>query len=169
MKKVLFTLLLFSTISSIAWSQTEADTPLYKKYPVLPAFEILHMDSSTITNTFNAPKDRPVILVFFSPECAHCTIVIRELLNFKSELNNAKLYLFTPLYFYKLKPVYEELKLDRYKDVVVGKEHRFFFYKFYNPVHVPYIAIYNRKKQLVSTYDGGTSIAQIIEDVNKDK
>lgn len=167
MKQVLLSLL-FTTASIVVVAQTEKDTLPYLKYPVMPAFEILHMDSNTITNTAFAPKGRPVIFVFFSPDCEHCIITIRELLNNRQELNNAKLYLFTPLYFNKLKPVYDKLRLGRYKDVVVGKEHRFFFYKFYAPVHVPYIVIYNKKKKLVAAYDGGTSLNQVIEDVNKD-
>ncbi|MEZ5017689.1 MAG: hypothetical protein R2800_11595 [Flavipsychrobacter sp.] len=167
MKQILFSLL-FAATCITATAQSDNDTLPYLKYPVMPAFEILHMDSSTITNTAYAPKDRPVIFVFFSPDCEHCTITIRELLNNRQELNNAKIYLFTPLTFDKLKPVYDKLRLASYKDVVVGKEFRYFFYKFYSPVHVPYIAIYNKKKKLVSVYDGGTSLEQIVKDVNKD-
>src|ERR1700733_8800364 len=39
----------------------------YQKYPTLPAFNILMMDSVTVFNTYNILEGKPIAIFFFSP------------------------------------------------------------------------------------------------------
>lgn len=160
---LLVTSLLF--LSSAAFAQDKkADTLPYLKYPKLPAFNLLLQDSATIFNTYNIPEGKPVLLYFFSPDCEHCELVLKSLLGKMDSLKAVQLYVFTPMSLSMLKPFAEKLHLKDYKNIkVVGKDYEFFFPMFYGAKYVPYLVVYDRKKQFVKMWEGGAKMTELMD------
>jgi len=168
MKKI-FLLIAILGISVAGFAQQkEVDSLLpYQKNPTLPAFHILMMDSSTIFNTYYIPEGKPTVLMLFSPDCDHCQHLTEMLLKGMDSLKQIQFYLVTPMNLTMLKGFYDKYHLADYKNIKVGKDYEYFFYNFYGAHYVPYIAVYDKQKKLLKTFEGSTTVKDLYELTNK--
>lgn len=167
MKKLLLLLPLLIALKAGAQrppaEKPQRDSLPYQKYPTLPAFNILLQDSATIVNTYYAKEGKPVVLVFFSPDCDHCQQFTKSLASKMDSLKDVQVYLFTPMYLSLLRPFAKELKLADHKNVVIGKDFQYFFPSFYGANYVPYVAVYDRKKKFVKMWEGKVKIEELMD------
>ena len=143
---------------------TAADTLRpYQKYPVLPAFNILEMDSSTIFNTYNIPAGKPIALMLFSPDCKHCKRTIKALQSGMDSIKNIQFYLVTSTHsMTEIKEFYASHHLADYKNIhVVGRDYEFFYFTYYGTKFVPDIALYDEHKKLVKLIEGETNASEV--------
>src|SRR6267378_1092268 len=63
---------------------------------LLPAFNILLMDSATNFNTNNIPYGKPIILLYFSPSCPYCRALTEEIVTDMPSFTNVRFYILTP-------------------------------------------------------------------------
>jgi len=135
----------------------------YQKYPKLPAFNIREMDSVTIFNTFNIPKGKKTMIVFFSLDCKHCQALMRELTKKMDSLSNIQFYMITPMHsMTDLRAFFVKYHLGDYKNIVmVGRDYEFFFGTFYGIKVVPDLALYDENKQIIKLFEGDTKISEI--------
>ena len=144
------------------FAQGQPDSlPPYKKHPTIPAFEILLLDSASTFNTYDIPKGKPTILMYFSPDCDHCEQMTDDILKNMADLSKVQIYMITPMSLSVLQKFYLKMGLRRYKNIMVGKDYKFFFTDFYRAQYVPYIAIYDKHKHLVATWDGDAKIKDV--------
>lgn len=134
----------------------------YQKYPNLPAFNIRLLDSS-IFNTYNIPKGKPIILVLFMPECKHCIRTTEGLVRGMDSLKNIQFYFVTPMHdVAAIRKFYHDMHLDEYRNVkVIGRDYEFFFHDFYGVKATPSLALYDGNKKLVHLFEGEASVADI--------
>lgn len=153
--------LLLSAGTTLA-QQVKNDTLPFQKYPSLPAFNILLLDSSTVFNTYNVPQGKPTVLMFFSPDCDHCEMQTDSILKHMDAMKNVNFYLFTPLSLAQTRVFYNKLGLKKYPNITVGQDSQFFFPAFYGTSYVPYIVVYDRNKKLVKGWEGGVKIPELL-------
>jgi hypothetical protein len=48
----------------------------------------------------------------------------------------------------------EKYQLGRYKNIHIGRDTKYFLPPFFQMVNLPYMALYNRKGELITTYEG---------------
>jgi len=166
MKRIFLALLVgifcFS-FSAMAQQEPVKDTTLpYKKYPTLPAFSILMMDSVKQFNTYNIPEGKPTMLVMFSPECDHCQRFVKDMMANMDSLNNVQIYMITFLTLPSLRAFYAKNEWKKYKNITAGKDHKYFFMDFYKPKSVPFIIVYDKHKKLVTSFEGNVKITELI-------
>ncbi len=139
------------------------DTLPYQKYPTLPAFNIMLLDSATIFNTYNIPEDRPVVILFFDPDCKHCKAEIKVLLAGMDSLKDTRFYIITSVHdFQRICDFYAEYHLGDYKNIeVVGRDYEYFFITYYGVKFVPDLVLYDERKNLVKFFDGHVSIGDL--------
>lgn len=157
-----FLLVLIFPINAVSAQDKKRDSLPYQKYPTLPAFNILLQDSATIFNTYNVPEGRPTLMVFFSPDCEHCQMTIRNMMGKMDSLKNIQILMFTPMPFSMLRPFAKEMKLNDHRNIMVGKDYQYFFPGFYGANYVPYIVIYDRKKKFVKMWEGGVKMEELM-------
>jgi len=141
-----------------------ADTTLpYLKYPTLPAFNILLMDSVTILNTYNIPDGKPIGLFFFDPECSHCQKEVKQLLKSMDSIKEIQFYMITPVHSATaLRKFYEDYHLGDYKNIVaVGRDYEFFFGSFFGVKYVPDLALYDSHKKLLKLFEGAMPVREL--------
>ena len=73
MKKLLLLLIIAVKINSIHAQDFDTIPPYQKDSLHIPKFTVLKTDS-TFANESVIPKDKPVVIIYFSPECGHCQI-----------------------------------------------------------------------------------------------
>ena len=139
----------------------------YQKYPAIPTFEMLMTDSSTKFSTYNIPTGKPVIMMFFSPDCDHCEKMTQLMIDNMDVLKNARIYMFSPLSLPALQGFIDKLELNKYKNVKAGKDFEFFFPRFYGLTTVPFIAVYDKNKKLVQAFPANDKIEPILDAVKR--
>lgn len=163
MKRIVLLAGIIISMSVNAVAQQTKDELPYQKHPTLPAFQILLLDSTTQVNTFEAPKNKSVVLMFFSPDCDHCEIVTQEILDNIKEFKKTKIYMFSPMPLSMIKDFYNKMGLAKYKkQITVGQENTGFFHSYYGTQYVPHIIIYDKDKKLIAAYEGDGKIKDII-------
>ncbi len=133
----------------------------------LPAFRLQRTGNRTFSNS-DLPKGRPVILVYFDPECAHCLELTDQLFEKIKSFAGCELLLVT------FKPVEDvaafEVKygLRDLPGVVVGTEgFSFAMRKYYQVMIMPFTALYDQRHRLVVAYRKGTPVADLVKRVKK--
>jgi thiol-disulfide isomerase/thioredoxin len=162
MRLIVFMLLAFPL--SLA-AQTDSIVPAYKRFPTLPPFQILLSDSSTVYTKAQLPSRKPVFMMVFSPECSHCQHAAEELHQFKKELKDVQVVMVTMHPLDKMKQFIEKYKLAELANVVVGQDIYYFMPGFFAFRNLPFMALYSKKGNLISTSEGGLPIMKVVEEL----
>lgn len=115
---------------------------------MLPSFNLLLADSVTTFNTANLPKNKPIVLFFFSPTCPYCRAQTEEIVKNIQSLKGVEFCILTFAPYSEFKSFYTEYKLDKYKNIIAGVDYANFFPDYFKAQSVPYTVFYNNKKQL---------------------
>ena len=141
------------------------DSLPYQKYPTLPAFNVMLLDSSTIVNTFNIPEGKPTLIMFFDPECKHCQAETKMLTAKMDSLKDIRFYMVTSVHdFNKIRNFYNEYHLGDYKNIeVVGRDYEYFFITYYGIKYVPDMVLYDGHKKLLKFFEGHTTVRELYD------
>lgn len=140
--------------------------PPYLKEKSVPKFRILtdlkpNKDSVFYANT-QLPADRPIVIVFFSPECSHCHHEMQEILKHYDSLKRA---FFVFASFHNLDSIRgfaKKYNSEAIGDFVFGRDLTYFFPPYYKMRMFPFIALYGNDKKLIKVYEQGADVADLI-------
>jgi hypothetical protein len=124
-------------------------------------------DSSTVFTKDQLDRRKSVVVMLFSPDCEHCQHETEEIIKNMEALKNTQILMATSMPFDKMKEFYKHYKLNRFGNIVVGRDLHFMLPPFYNVRNLPFMAIYNKKKELVSVFEGNMPIDKLISELRK--
>lgn len=108
-------------------------------------------------------KGRPLVLIYFAPDCDHCHTLMNVFFQRADEFRDADVVMVT------FKPVQEVASFEkayqtyRYTNIKVGTEGTTYFLRlFYKLQNTPFTALYDRKGKLVSTYRKETPLNDLL-------
>ena len=162
MKKLIF-LAMMITITATLFAQDgyDADTvAAYKKTDKLPYFSILQPDSTWFTLK-QLPEGKPVVIVYFSPECGHCMLTAKEFVNNMSKLKDVEIVWTSYHTTQQIKEFADGYGLSHFNNVILGRDVNYFFVPFYKIPSTPFMAVYNKKGNFLKAYEGGTTAETI--------
>src|SRR3978361_1693427 len=90
----------------------------------IPPFKILKADSTWFTPA-NLKKDKPVMIIYFSPDCTHCQHLVYEMKPKMKELGDTQIVMVTftePTMLKMLKTFNRDFDLAKYPNLTVGTE-----------------------------------------------
>jgi thioredoxin-related protein len=159
MKIFLIGLSLFFAASTFA--QQDTSIPPFKRYPSVPGLQLLTTDSTAYTND-SIPKNKPVMLMLFSPDCDHCQHEAEQIAANKDSFTNTHIILVSTFPIHRLKEFAEKYRLTSMNNVVMTKDPFYLLISFYAVRNLPYLALYNKKGALIETFAGSVGIEKII-------
>jgi thiol-disulfide isomerase/thioredoxin len=165
-------LLLFGWLLSFSFAFSQTDSvqiPPYKRFPTLPPFQILLSDSASMFTKAQLPAGKPVLFVLFSPECSHCQHETEELIAHRDELKDVEIVMITMHPLWMMKDFISTYGLAQYPNFIVGKDIYFIMPSFYNIHNLPYLAMYNKKGDLIMGFEGSMDINKLIETFRQNK
>ena len=118
----------------------------------LPSFGMLLMDSTTLLKEEEIPMGKPIVLLYFRPDCPHCQKETQAFIDHSESLKHVQVYLLTNAPFEDIRTFYNHFQLANYKNFTVGKDYNHSFYNAFKPKVVPFLAVYDRNKKLVKIY-----------------
>ncbi|WP_307379958.1 TlpA family protein disulfide reductase [Chitinophaga terrae (ex Kim and Jung 2007)] len=139
-----------------------------KKAPrEIPAFDVLLLDSTTLLNTRDIPTGRPVLFMYFQPDCKHCQEETIKLVKNMDAFKDVQIYYISPSPISEVKLFYDLCGLKKFSNVTFAVDYKLYFYEQYKPTTTPYQAVYDRSKKLVDYFDGGTKLTRLMKLVHK--
>lgn len=160
----LFTLLIALSASFVLNAQTDSiPQPPYKRFPAPPPFRLLTVDSSTYYTKADLPRKTALLLIAFSPDCDHCKKETEQLIQNIDQFKKIQIVMATWLPFAEMKKFYQDYELYKYENIKVGRDVSFIIPPFYNIRNLPFLALYNKKGNLITVTEGSLPIPKIIE------
>ena len=165
MKKIIAFFLLL-TAMQYAFAQKDSVQSPYLRFPVFPPVQLMLSDS-TLFSKNDLGKNAAVILMLFSPECDHCQHTTEELIKQIDKFKKYEIVMATTLPFESMKAFRNKYALANHSNIIVGHDRKYFLPVFYNIHSLPFFAFYNRKKELITVFEGTLSINRMLEILTK--
>jgi thiol-disulfide isomerase/thioredoxin len=161
MKKIIF---LIAMCVSVKLSFAQTFTP-----PVtIPPYHILTTDSVYLTPA-NLKKNKPVMIVYFSPDCSHCQHMMYEMKPLMKSFKDIQVVMITFVMQLKAIQVFaRDFDLAKYPNFTVGTEgYTYLVQKYYQVGTTPYIALYDKSHKLVKYYPKAPTVDALAAEVKK--
>jgi thioredoxin-related protein len=167
-KKIL-SILLFIAFSCTAFSQVDTAQPPFKRFPTHPPLQMLLSDSVTKYTKNDLPKKTPVLFMLFSPDCSHCQHTAEEMIKYKDDIKDFQIVMTSLHPLWQMNAFIEKYRLKDLENVVIGKGLFNIMPSFYNIKNMPFQAFYNKKGNLITTFEGSMPLLKIIEVFKQNK
>jgi thiol-disulfide isomerase/thioredoxin len=148
--------------SSSPGQQEEVTLPPYKRFPTIPPLKLLLLDSTSYFTKNNLKKNKPVLIIVFNPDCEHCKYETEEIIKNIDSLKNIQIIMATIMSFDLMKSFYEKYDLQRFQNIIVGKDVQYTLPSFYQMHFMPYLAMYSKKGNLLATFEGSMKMEDLI-------
>ncbi|MCC7401783.1 MAG: thioredoxin [Chitinophagaceae bacterium] len=165
-KQLLLAIAVFLTLASFGQNNS-TNLPAYKRFPTLPPVKLLLTDSVRQFSKENFSKKNPVLIILFNPDCEHCQKETEELLDSIGHFKNIQIVMATMMPFDKMITFYKHYKLANYSNIIVGQDTKYFLPTFYMVSNLPYLALYTKRGDLITTFEGAVPIHTILQEFRK--
>jgi len=162
MKNRLFLFILLVTVKLAPAQNVPPDTPAYKRFPTIPPFSILQVDSSTITKK-QLKQHQATIIMYFSPDCDHCKHQWEEMEKNMKELKKYQIVMVTYQPFNEMVDFYKAHKIAEHHNIIMGRDTKFFMPPYYKIESLPFQALYDKNGDLITTFQGNVKIDKLLE------
>jgi thiol-disulfide isomerase/thioredoxin len=106
---------------------------------------------------------KPLLIVYFSPECDHCQVFMKSFFKKADEFKNTQVLFITYLPLDRLVKFGSEYPLNKYKNIVAGTEGMTFVVRnFYEIKEMPFAVVYNKGGMLVGKYEREIPLDKVI-------
>ncbi len=164
MKKIITVVLMLAFYCNTQ-AQNSDTVPLYKKIHTIPYFQLLQGDSTWFKST-EIPKNKPVVIIYFSPDCGHCQLTAQEFVRDMDKIKNVFLVWVSYHKPDEIKSFSETYKLNQFSNVKLGRDTTYYIPGFYQVKFTPFMAVYNKQGKLLQAFEGGTNAETIAKLVN---
>jgi len=165
MKKMLL-VVSCALIAVAGFAQADTIQPPYKKFPTFPPVKLLMPDSVSFYTKAELPKKKPVMLMLFNPQCDHCQHETEALIQNIDKFKDIQVVMATTALHPDMMAFREKYKLAQYENIVVCRDTDYFLFSFFGISNFPYHAFYNKKKELISVFQGSMTVDKILAQLN---
>jgi hypothetical protein len=118
----------------------------------VPPFRIIQSNGK-IFKAEDLPLGKPIIIIYFSPECNDCQILIDKVLAKIGSFKSASIAMITYLSLESVSQFVKKNGLDKYPNIFVGTEgNSIFVMNYYNIIDFPFIALFTKNGDLIKQY-----------------
>jgi thiol-disulfide isomerase/thioredoxin len=126
----------------------------FMRFPTIPPFRLLKLDSATYLTKDDLRKNRKTIVMYFSPDCEHCKHQTEAILADFKDFKDIEIVMATYQPFGEMKAFNEHYKIYEHPNILIGRDEQFRLPPFYKIKNLPYLALYDKKGNLVTTFEG---------------
>ena len=135
----------------------------------MPPFKMI-LPNGEIYLANNIKKNKPVILIYFAPDCDHCKILMKDFFKRVTEFSQAEVVMITYKPLKEVAGFINEYGISQYTNIRVGTESPTHFIRhYYNLSNTPFTALFNKKGELSYSYQKETPVPDLINRLNKIK
>lgn len=157
----LFTLNAFSQVKDVIATPSREPQPPFKLNAPIPKFKIANIvDSSTFTNE-NLEKNKKTIFIYFGPDCGHCSVFAKKLVDSIDLLKNTQIVMVSSFEYSHIQKFYEDNKIATCPSITMGRDPNYFFVGYYGVTAFPAAYIYNAKGRYIKSYSSDVNISDL--------
>jgi thiol-disulfide isomerase/thioredoxin len=124
----------------------------------VPPFKMLLTNGKTFTSK-NLPQCKPVIIIYFSPDCEHCQTLMNAFFKKVNDFKNTEVVMVTFRPLSEVAGFEKTYRTYKYSNIIVGTEVPVFFFKMYfNLMKTPFTVLYDKQGQYRYSYREETPI-----------
>lgn len=161
--------ILFSLILTAVYSNAQNKDSIRKPLPI-PNYKILTTDSVWVTPA-NLKKDKPVVVIYFSPDCGHCQKMMYELKPKIQQLANVQVVMITWSLKYDIRAIKtfkRDFDLKKYPNFIIGTEgYTALVQQYYKIDTTPFIALYHADRKWARYFDKLPKTEDVLAAVKK--
>ena len=161
--KFLFSFLTLIVVTLTSVAQTEI-TPPYKRIKGWPPLVLTQLNKQELTS--KDLKNQATIIMYFSPDCDHCKQQTTEMINRIKDLSKYQIILATYQPEEQMAGFQTYYQLQKYPNIRMGRDTKFLLPPFYKIKNLPYLALYNKKGDLIKTFDGNVKVDTLLKSFN---
>jgi peroxiredoxin len=135
----------------------------YMRYPTVPPFRLLKLDSTTYLTKDDLRKNRQTMVMYFSPDCEHCKHQTEAILADFKDFRDIEIVMATYQPFTEMKEFNEHYKIFEHPNILIGRDEQFRLPPFYKIRNLPYLALYDKKGNLITTFEGNQKAEDLIK------
>ncbi len=133
----------------------------------LPPFRIVQSNGK-VFKAEQLPFEKPIVIIYFSPECEHCTIFIKELFKRAADVKKASVVLITYLPVEKVTKFIKDYKVTEYPNMIAGTEGTTFFIRnYYRIADIPFVALYDKNGNFISFWQKNIPFNDLVNRLKK--
>jgi thioredoxin-related protein len=152
-----FAFLFASLLSVVLFISTPANAQ------TIPEFKVKLTNGASVSSK-NASRQKPLLLIYFAPDCDHCRKLMDELFPKMNALKNTEILMVT---FESLNDVAwfeNHYHTKNYPNIKVGVEQPVFFLKnYYRLEHTPFTALFDKNGKLLVSYKEFTPVNELMK------
>jgi len=165
-KYFLFSLFCGLVIVSYPQQDTVKLAP-YQLSPTIPPLRLLMIDGTTYFTENDLKKNKPVLIILFNPDCDHCKHETIEIIENIDQLKDVQIVMATTMTFDAMRSFYERYDLRRFDNIHIGQDVNYSLPSFYQNNLMPYLALYDKKENLLTTFEGSRKIDDLVNAFRK--
>lgn len=159
-RSFLFSAIFFGLLfcsSSDLWSQSNK----------VPPFRMTQSNGK-LFNATNLPYGKPILLIYFSPDCDHCQVMMKEWFKKADDFKKASVVMISFLPIDKMKTFEKDFKTNQYPNIIVGTEgFGFFVRNYYQIADMPFMALYDKNGNLISSHEKNIPLNELANKLKK--
>ncbi len=118
----------------------------------VPAFR-MSLSNGKLFHASSLPQGKPIIVIYFSPECDHCHVLMKEWFKQAGNFRKASVAMITFLPLNSVALFEKEYNTKQHSNIITGTEGTTFFVRnYYKVLDLPFVALHDKNGNLVSTY-----------------
>lgn len=135
----------------------------------VPPFNIVQANGKVFT-AGNLAIDRPILIIYFSPECDDCLSFLSKLFRQINYFNNVSIVMITYLPISEATDLINKYHITSYRNIRVGTEEQsLVVVKYFKIESIPFAALYNKERNLICLYQKNIPINDLISKLRKSK
>lgn len=140
--------------------ETAPKQPGFKRFPTIPPLDLTTVDNQKITK--ESLKKHPTLIMYFSPSCDHCIAEMNEIKKRWSDFDHLQVVMATYQPIDELKQFITDYEMDKHPNFLLGRDDKFLLPPFFEMKSLPYLALYNKKGNLITTFEGTTKLDKVL-------
>ncbi|MEJ7740417.1 MAG: redoxin domain-containing protein [Chitinophagaceae bacterium] len=133
----------------------------------VPAFKIVQSNGK-VFQARDLPMNKPILIVYFSPDCDHCQTFMQELLNRTADFKKASIVLITFLAVDKVEKFVKDYNISQHSNIYAGTEGTSFFVRNYYKIRdMPFAALYDKGGHFICSYEKDVPFEELAGKVRK--
>jgi len=143
-------------------------SPVLAQSNKIPPFQMMQADGKIFKAQY-LPLGKPIVIIYFSPDCEECQKLTKELLERIEEFKNVSFAMITYQPVEMVAQYFTKNNLGKYPNIYVGTEGSSLFVRnYYDIMLFPFMTLYNKNGDLVVKYTSKqVSLDDLLMRINK--
>ena len=107
------------------------------------------------------------MIMFFSPTCDHCKHQTRDIMESFDKFKDIEIVMATYQPFGEMRDFYKNFNIADHPNIKMGRDEKFMLPVYYKIKNLPFLALYDKKGNLITTFEGNQKVDTLLNAFNK--